>query len=507
VIPAPGAAATLQMSALVPASPWRSTGGGTLGRAPDPCELDPLLNAACAAGKAIDVTVGDLPTRTVDATVIIPLSKLAMAAVQTLLKLFLQIWLDFSSFDIHRQGALKLYGLTLSVGWLIAVMLLIWQSIRTMITGKPTPILEAMRGLFIMSLTCMLGLTLVGVLLQGSDALSRWIMGDLATGGVLNEQILKMMDPTGTVGSYLSLMISFLLVVVLLIQLLVLFLRNATLPILAILLPVAAAGQIGGGATRQWLPKTITAVIAVICYKPMVSLIIVAAIAQLRDSTAAAGAVFGLLLFLLSVIAMPALMKVFAPLGTAAAGGAGGGAAYLATAAMHLAGRFGGSPGQGGAAVTPTPVAEHARRMEQLAATGAPGAPAGSPAPSGAGPSLASATGVNLSSGSPGSLPATAAGGEPGAAAPAAGAASATPAAPVPSTAASSAPAAGGAGTVAAGVATGGAALGVAAVTSAASTTAAAGGAQTPPATTSPPADPGKPMERGPGGLSVYDRN
>jgi hypothetical protein len=519
-------AATLAISActvlaLAPAA------GAAAGRVGDPCESDPLLNVTCKIGGAVADTTRELTSTTVDATVLTPLAKLATGAVETLMGLFLDLWMDFSSFDVHRQGALSLYGITLSVGWLIAAMLLIGQSIRLMVTGKPAPLLEAARGLIIMAVTSMLGVAVIGLLLQGSDALSRWILGDLAAKGVLNKQLLALMDPTGAVGSYLTLMISFVLVLVLLIQLLVLFLRSATLPVLAILLPVAAAGQVGGPSTRQWLPKTLSAVAAVICYKPIVSLIIVTSVAQLRDSTGVSGVVFGLLTMVLSVIAMPALMKVFAPLGMAAAGG-GGGSAWLASAAMSLGGRLGSST-PGGAdppGAAPVSAAEHAQRMNNDG-PGGPGAdPSASPALSGSAATPSSAADPSAAAAAASAGPLTTA------TSPAsADAVSTTPASSTTSTATAGAAStsAGTAATAAAAeAATGGAALaahaaaavaegGGAATTFPAGTAAGAGAvpapstmaasAAEPSAHPAIPAEPGDLVGHEPGGLSVYDRN
>ncbi|GLX06789.1 hypothetical protein [Microbispora sp. NBRC 16548] len=346
--------------------------------APNPaCLTSPVIALACSSQTAAKKGLGDLAANTVNATFVQPLADLIADAAQSLLNAFLKSWLDMSSMDLQQQGALKLYGITLSIGWLIGACLLMWQAIRTMVSGRGTPLLEAVTGLLITALVAAVGVTVTGMLMTGADEVSRWILGDLASNGVMSKELRAMLaraPGAEPVAPWLTIQICVLLILVLIIQLLVLFLRNAALPILAILLPIAAAGQIGGASTRQWLPRMVTAVIAVVVYKPMVSLIIVAAVAQWRDSTAISGLLYGLLMFALSVIAMPALMKVFAPIGVAVTGGGGSGSALLlagnllsrsgggSAASAATAGR--GAPGGDAAPVT---AAQHAQRMDALA--------------------------------------------------------------------------------------------------------------------------------------------
>ncbi|MBB2749240.1 UNVERIFIED_ORG: hypothetical protein FHR35_009153 [Microbispora rosea subsp. rosea] len=372
--------------------------------APNPaCLTSPVITLACSSQTAAKKGLGDIAANTVNATFVQPLADLIADAAQSLLNAFLKSWLDMSSMDLQQQGALKLYGITLSIGWLIGACLLMWQAIRTMVSGRGTPLLEAVTGLLITALVAAVGVTITGMLMTGSDEVSRWILGDLANNGVMSKELRAMLSRTPgaePVAPWLTIQICVLLILVLIIQLLVLFLRNAALPILAILLPIAAAGQIGSASTRQWLPRMVTAVIAVVVYKPMVSLIIVAAVAQWRDSTAISGLLYGLLMFALSVIAMPALMKVFAPIGVAVTGGGGSGSALLlagnllsrsgggSAASAATAGR--GAPGGDAAPVT---AAQHAQRMDALAGSTPSASKSSSPTskpPSGPGPNAPS---------------------------------------------------------------------------------------------------------------------
>ncbi|MER7358861.1 hypothetical protein [Nonomuraea dietziae] len=313
-----------------------------------------------------------------DKTLLTPLTALVMAAAETLLNIFLQMWLKLTSFDLEQQGAMRLYGMTLSIGMMIAVILLIWQAIRTMIQGRGLPLLEAFQGLVITGLVSLCGVAVTGGVMRTSDLLSEWILGDLARNGLLNRQIVAMLTSKlitttaegavvkAAMPAWLTIQLATLLILVLIIQVIVLWLRNATIPILALMLPIAAAGSIGTNATRAWLPKTITAILTVAAYKPIVSLIIVAAVAQFRESTEIAGLLYALIMFVLAVIAMPALVKIFAPLGVAAAGGGAGSwlsqAAWMATSKMGGGGSDSGGAGPGSG---PTSATEQEQRMQQ----------------------------------------------------------------------------------------------------------------------------------------------
>ncbi|MFI7643426.1 hypothetical protein [Nonomuraea sp. NPDC049400] len=318
--------------------------------------------------------VGDRAAETaakaLDKSLLTPLTALVMAAARTLLDIFLRMWLSFTSFDLEQQGAMRLYGMTLSIGMMIAVLLLLWQAIRTMIQGRGMPLLEALQGLVVTGLVALCGVAVTGGVMRTSDLLSEWILGDLSRNGLVNREITAMITSTG-LPAWLTIQLASLLILVLVIQMIVLWLRNATVPILALMLPIAAAGSIGTNATRAWLPKTITAILTVAAYKPIVSLIIVAAVAQFRDSTEISGLLYALIMFVLAVIAMPALVKIFAPLGMAAAGGGAG--SWLSQVAWMAASRAGGGGGEaadgGGAGPARTSVVEQEQRMQQIRQT------------------------------------------------------------------------------------------------------------------------------------------
>ncbi|WP_329431010.1 hypothetical protein OG339_48505 (plasmid) [Streptosporangium sp. NBC_01495] len=334
-----------------------------------PGTIDTALLVACAAAPFVADKVDEAASQAMEKNVLKPLNQLGIRAVNNVLDMFVQLWLHFSVFDLEGQGSLTMSGMTLSIGWMIAAMLLMWQSMRTMAMGRATPLLEAGRGLLVTGLVAITGTGAMAFFLEFSDILAEAIMGDLAKDGLLKKELVTMMasgdEAAGTLTvpvTLINLQLAVMLVLALIVQLVVLLMRNASLPLLALVLPIAAAGQVGGTTTRQWLPKVISTSAAIIVYKPAVALIITAAVRQNRDSTAVSGMFYGLLMVVLSLVAMPALMRVFTPFGVAAAGGGGAGILRLAGDALNLATRV----GSGGTAAAVTTAADQAQHMQQV---------------------------------------------------------------------------------------------------------------------------------------------
>jgi type IV secretion system protein TrbL len=154
-----------------------------------------------------------------------------------------------------------------------------------------------------------------------------------------------------------------------------LFLRQAAIPLLALMFPLVAVGQLGPASTRKWLPAVGAAVIAIVLYKPLVALILTAGFAQIAEGTTLLDVVRGFVTLALSVIALPAMLRIFAPIvGSVAASSSGGGAALLGAAgtlATLAALRGHGTPGD-------TDASSHARFMETRDGGPTPSGPGGS---------------------------------------------------------------------------------------------------------------------------------
>lgn len=382
--------------------------------------LTPSLGAAgataCVAGKIVAPHAGKAISEALSNTVVKPMADGMTEFVTQMLKVGLTWWLTTPSIQVKNSGVTEsdtgkmpdgstvtfsLQAIMLGVGQMIAIILVIMQGIRAMIQRKGKPLADALQGMVVNVLVCALGITVIDSLLVASDQLTAAIINVAFHGDdKLTERVVTMLLPTGfnPMGILVIASIVFLIGGV---QFIMNFLRQAAIPIQALLLPIAGAGQIGGEKTKQWLPRIYTSIGVVIVYKPAVALIISAGFVEVANGTDFIDWFRGIVTLVLSVVALKHLMGLFAPLGAAAAGATSGGFSTALSAAGGVAGMIGGG-GKGGGGGSPTSAASHAQAMDKAGAAG--GAAGGAAA--GAHPAMAAAqaaqAGVNAAGGAMG---------------------------------------------------------------------------------------------------------
>lgn len=246
-------------------------------------------------------------------------------------------------------GALRMQGVCAGVGLIIAVFMMMFQGLRTVMQRKGSPIMEGFSGLFVAALVSAIGISVLDGLLIASDALTTTFL----TTGMDNKAVASVgagLSALAATNPMTAIMLGVLVYLVALIQMVLLWLRQAAIPLLAVVLPIAAAGQVGGPQARQWLPNTATAVFVIVVYKPAAGLIFAVGFSEVGYGTTSGSVIRGLVTITLGIIAMPALLRVFKPLiGTSIGGGGGGGlltALHLGLAAKAALGKGGGGDGK-----------------------------------------------------------------------------------------------------------------------------------------------------------------
>jgi type IV secretion system protein TrbL len=272
----------------------------------------------------------------------------------------------------------SLQGICLGVGEIIAVLLVLWQSIRTMVQRKGTPLAEALLGLAINVVVTLSGIAILDSLLVASDALTSDLIAVPFAGGNtgLGDRMNNVLLVTTGFNPMAQLVMAAMVFLAAGCLAVMMFLRQAALPAQALLLPIASAGQIGSKGTRQWLPRLWTSMIMVIAYKPAAALLVALGFVELGHGVGIADWIRGMVTLALSILAMPTMMRLFAPLGIAAAGASTGGLAQTAMAMGMLGSRFGGG-GSGGGASEPTSAVQHAAQMARTGPAANPVAAAG----------------------------------------------------------------------------------------------------------------------------------
>lgn len=252
-------------------------------------------------------------------------------------------------------GALRMQGVCAGVGLLIAMFMIMFQGLRTVVQRKGSPIMEGLGGLFVAALVSAVGISVLDGLLIASDDLTTTFLNT----GLDDKAVAGVAGSLGTMAAsnpMAAIMLGSLVYLVALIQTVLLWLRQAAIPLLAVVLPIAAAGQAGGAQARQWLPRTITGLFVIVIYKPAAGLIFAVGFSEVGYGTTDGAVIRGLVTVTLGIIAMPVLMRVLAPLIGTSIGGGGGGGGLLSALNLGMAAKAaaGGGGGGGGNASSPS---------------------------------------------------------------------------------------------------------------------------------------------------------
>lgn len=216
-----------------------------------------------------------------------------------------------------------------ALGWIalvVAVAAVMWQGVVMIMSRKANPLLEVGRGLFLMSLWGAIGITGTGIALHLSDRLAIFFLdypvrfsaatGNAIPAGGMPEGVMGFLQTVQLASASLqtTLLLNNLFMLAFLIasfaQYCILAFREATLVILSGTLVLAAAGSITQ-ATRAWLPKVISWMLALICWKPVAALCYTVAFYMHSKAQTTTQLLQGLMLMVVAIFALPALMKMF----------------------------------------------------------------------------------------------------------------------------------------------------------------------------------------------------
>jgi hypothetical protein len=290
--------------------------------------------------------------------------------------------------------AAQLRGWMLPLTILIAVVGITWQAITMAISRKGEPLLIVGKGLFTTAVWGAVGIAGTQLALRAGDSYSYWILQKAIFGDSLNP-----VDDLGTAianmsagASYTATLLLILLqlpaLFVTIAQIILMIFREGAVVILAGQLQLAAAGSFTR-LTSGWLGKVTGWMLALIAYKPVAASVYAVAFLLLGDGLR--NLVMGLAVLIMSLVAMPALMKFFNwGVGSISAGG-GSGLWMFGTslaAGMHAASTMRGLGGGHRAGDHAAYMADHGPGPGPASNPPAPGGgtPPPPPAPSGIGP-------------------------------------------------------------------------------------------------------------------------
>jgi len=381
-------------------------------------------------------------------------------------------WVQVPSPDLAAEpavGTLQQWLLPITVA--VAVLAMLAAAGKMALTRKANPLADVGSGLAIIAVTSAIGVLLPSLLLKAGDAWSSWILA-ASTGGQFGSRLTTLLTLDGA-SPGVVVVLGMVAIIMTAIQAVLMLFRQAALVILAGVLPLAAVGTLTQ-ATRAWFRRVAGWMLALIFYKPAAAAVYATAFAMIGRGKDPRTILMGFTMVLLSLVALPALMKFFTwTTGSIDGPGGGGLLGTVVSGAIAVGALRASSGGFGGGSA-----ADQARLMAaQLGPPGGPGPPGGAGAQGGGGPRPGpppaggpnAASGQGLAGGGPGAGGPVQAGAGPSGAATATGAGTAAGAgAPVGAASAGggTGTAAGGAGTAASGagaVAGAGAAAGAAA--------------------------------------------
>ncbi len=302
---------------------------------PNPCDA-PLVGRGCDA-------IGDLAGGAVSSVAGSAFDAAAQKIGEAMTKLLgalMSFWtnVNIPSLDQNSGPVASVQSLS---GWLvfyIATGSVLVAAARLAITRNSKAASDAGHGMVIMVAAAGLGVPIVALLTRVSDNWSDWILNQGINGSGAGErfgQLIPAAALTG-LGSGLLLIVGILAIFASLAQMLLMVVRVGVITLLAGVLPLAGAAAVNPSG-RQWFQKICAWMFAFIIYKPVASLIYATAFFLIGEGQDVVSVLSGLSLIILSVLALPSLMRVIVPAVGAIAGGGGGGAMAAAAGAGALA--------------------------------------------------------------------------------------------------------------------------------------------------------------------------
>ena len=310
-----------------------------------------LINPACLVGKVIGSVAG-AAAGSVANDALSGIASAIQSGVSWIVTNSITWWVQVPSPDLAGQPAvssLQQWMLPLAVA--VAVLGLITAGGKMALTRKANPLIDVGSGLVIIAATSAVGVLLPDLLLQAGDAWSNWIL-NASTGGQFARRLNTLLSLSNAAPAVVV-VLGIIAILISAAQAILMLFRQASLVILAGVLPLAAAGTLTP-ATRTWFKKITGWMLALIFYKPAAAAVYAAAFTLAGTGTGVRAILMGFAMVALSLLALPVLMRLFTwTAGTISESAAGGG--FLQTvlsgtvALGALRGSFGGSGGTGAA--------------------------------------------------------------------------------------------------------------------------------------------------------------
>jgi type IV secretion system protein TrbL len=277
-----------------------------------------------------------------------------------LMKATLTLWTRTGEEELGGSAA-AIAAMRAETLWLvgaIALGSLLVAAARLALTRKSAPAADAARGLATLVLVTGAAVPATTALWRAGDAYSQWVLGR-AGGEQLGERMLVLIGALTNgdlaIGAAAVIVLCGIGILSTFGQIALMVVRVGVLTLLAGLLPLLAAGS-GTQSGRATFQRAVSWVVAFALYKPLAATVYATAFWIVGTGTDLLAVLSGLALICLSIVALPALLRLVTPaVGAVASAGGGGGGLYasamvVATGARAVSGR---APGSASRAPTP----------------------------------------------------------------------------------------------------------------------------------------------------------
>ncbi|MGF6885941.1 hypothetical protein ABIA39_007546 [Nocardia sp. GAS34] len=331
-------------AAATPLGLWRSQGPSSL---PDPtCLLAPPLNVTCQlhqlgqAGKqaAADVAGSALHSFT----------QSLLSGFGDCLRYALTWWTKFPSPNLASPTGepgpvlADIQGYTSGLQVLLMIAGIMFAAARLALAKRGGVAGEAQETFLVFARAIFASMTFAAVVTVGTragDAFSDWVISDASRGdaNVFATSLNSFM--TNVLGDGLVLVIGLFGIISMLVQLVMLVVRQAFLILVVAALPIAAAAA-GTGPGSQAYKRMLSWALAFLLWKPVGALVYALAFSAGGANSSAQHpdpqiSLLALILLMMVAVILPALMRLIAP-AVATLGGGGGAAAALAGSALGV---------------------------------------------------------------------------------------------------------------------------------------------------------------------------
>ncbi|MEU7004181.1 hypothetical protein [Nonomuraea sp. NPDC046570] len=218
-------------------------------------------------------------------------------------------WVKVSSPDLAVEPAIaRLQRWTMPFAAAVSVLGLIVAGGKMALTRKPHPLIDIGSGLVAIAAASSIGVLMASLLVKMGDAWSSWVL-DASTGGQFGQRLTSALQLTGA-SPGLVIVLGVIAILLGAIQAVLMLFREASLVVLAGVLPLAASGALIR-ITRPWFRKVTGWMLALIFYKPAAAALYATTFTMIGETKDARTFLMAFAMLALSLIALPVLMKFF----------------------------------------------------------------------------------------------------------------------------------------------------------------------------------------------------